>query len=124
VCHYESFRAQEKKEGILKTQDKLIVVLNSLHYITNKQYDVLVIDEIETLLDKFLGDFLEHGNLQLKTRIWQNFIQLFKSAKKIILLDAFITTKTLKLIPLYALGASYMRQFIWREGWWSTWKGH
>ncbi len=98
VCHYEAFKMSEKEDGILKKQDKLIIVLNSLNYITDKEYDVLVIDEIETLFDKFLGYFLERENLQLKGQIWKNFIHLFKSAKKIILMDAFITSKTLNFL--------------------------
>ena len=98
VCHYESINTKDKKSGKMKTEDKLICCLNSIHYITDVQYDVLVIDEIETLIDKFLGDFLEQGKSQLKKQIWTNFIYLFKNAKKVLLLDAFITTKTLKLI--------------------------
>jgi hypothetical protein len=53
----------------------------------------VVIDEIETLLDKFLGDFMEN-----KKKIWNIFIELLRNAKKVILLDAFITTKTIDFI--------------------------
>jgi hypothetical protein len=98
VCHYEQISTAEKKRGELAKQQQLIVCLNSLHYITGAQYDVLVIDEIETLIDKFLGDFLEQGKALLKRQIWTNFIALFRNAKKVILLDAFITKKTLTLI--------------------------
>lgn len=98
ICHYESINTKDKKAGKMKEQEKLICCLNSIHYLTEKSYDVIVIDEIETLIDKFLGDFLEQGKSQLKKQIWTNFIYLLKNAKKVILLDAFITTKTLKLI--------------------------
>jgi hypothetical protein len=98
VCHYESINTSLKKQGNLKEKKKLIVCLNSLHYITGAQYDILIIDEIETLVDKFLGDFLEQGKSLLKRQIWTNFVELFKKAKTVILLDAFITTKTLTLI--------------------------
>lgn len=98
VCHYDSIKTKDKKNGKIKDENKLIICLNSIHYITDVQYDVLVIDEIETLIDKFLGDFLEQGKAQLKQQIWQNFVSLFKNAKKVILLDAFITTKTMNLI--------------------------
>ena len=75
-----------------------MIVLNSLHYITERNYDVIVIDEIETLLDKFLGDFMEQGKKQLKLRIWDTFKRILLNAKKVILLDAFITTKTIQTI--------------------------
>lgn len=106
LCHYEQINTKEKKAGKLQDQEKLIICLNSIHYIENTQYDVLVIDEIETLIDKFLGDFLEQGKLQLKNKIWCTFKQLFRNAKKVILLDAFITTKTIKLIEAIEKSAS------------------
>ena len=118
VFHYETMKTIDKKNGKLKEQNKLIICLNSLHYlggcdpltpieksnyngglgVTTPGYEVLIVDEIETLLDKFLGDFLEQGSLQLKKIIWNIFIKLFKNAKKIILLDAFTTKKTLNFI--------------------------
>jgi len=98
VTHYESIKTKDKKNGKLKTCEQLIVCLNSLHYIENTIYDILVIDEIETLIDKFMGDFLEQGQLKLKKKIWNIFINLFRNAKQVILLDAFITTKTTNLI--------------------------
>jgi hypothetical protein len=107
VCHYEEMATKDKKAGKLQEKEKLIICLNSIHYIENTQYDVLVIDEIETLIDKFLGDFLEQGKLQLKNKIWSIFKQLFINAKKVILLDAFITTKTIKLIEAIQPNVSY-----------------
>ena len=98
VCHYETINTKNKKAGKMKEEQKLICCLNSIHYITDVKYDILVIDEIETLIDKFIGDFLEQGNNQLKKQIWLNFVSLFKNAKQVLLLDAFITTKTIKLI--------------------------
>lgn len=98
VCHYEAVKTKDKKEGKMKAENKLIICLNSIHYVTDCQYNILVIDEIETLMDKFLGDFLEQGKNQYKKQIWINFVNLFKNADKVILLDAFITTKTIKFI--------------------------
>lgn len=94
VSHYSEFKAEEKKKGKLNEIENLIIVLNSLHYVDEKKFDIVVIDEIETLLDKFLGNFMKND----KIKNWNNFISLIKNAKKVILLDAFITTKTLNLI--------------------------
>lgn len=98
VIHYEDVKTKDKKEGKLKSCAKLINCLNSLHYLTGATYDTIVIDEIETVIDKFLGDFLEQGKAQLKHRVWQNFVHLLRNAKKVLFLDAFITTKTTNLI--------------------------
>lgn len=98
VCNYQEVNAKNKKEGQLKIENRLIICLNSLHYINEINYDVIVIDEIETLLDKFLGDFLEQGTKQYKRVVWECFIKLLKNATKVFLLDAFITQKTIKFI--------------------------
>ena len=94
VAHYSDFKADDKKKGKLNEIDNLIIVLNSLHYVDEKKFDIVVIDEIETLLDKFLGDFMGAN----KIKNWNNFISLLKNANKVILLDAFVTTKTLNLL--------------------------
>jgi len=98
TTHYEKVSTKDKKAGHLANHTRLICCLNSIHYLGSTTYNVLVIDEIETLIDKFLGDFLEQGTAQLKQQIWNQFINLFRRADKVILLDAFITTKTTKLI--------------------------
>jgi len=97
--HYLELSTKNKKIGQMNDEYRLISVLNSIHYLNEKTtYDVIVIDEIETLLDKFLGDFMEQGKLQLKTKIWKIFCNLILKAEKVILLDAFITTKTINFI--------------------------
>jgi len=97
--HYLELSTKNKKLGQMNDEYRLISVLNSIHYLNdNTTYDVIVIDEIETLLDKFLGDFMEQGKLQLKSKIWKIFCNLILKAEKVILLDAFITTKTINFI--------------------------
>lgn len=98
VSHYLEFKTKDKKQGELNNVNKLICVINSLHYIKEKNYDVIIIDEIETLLDKFQGDFMEQGKLQLKKPIWEIFKKIIINAKKVIFLDAFITSKTINFI--------------------------
>ena len=98
VFDYLKEKSKAKEQGALNVKDKLIIVLNSIHYLTERNYEVLVIDEIETLIDKFMDDFMEQGVKKLKKTIRQYFVRLIRNAKKVILLDAFITTKTINLI--------------------------
>ena len=98
LTHYLNVSTENKRQGKLNQCNRLISVLNSLHYLTTKTYDVIVIDEIETLIDKFYGDFMNQGRKMYKKKIWQIFVNLLSKAKKVILLDAFITNKTLNLI--------------------------
>lgn len=85
-----------EEEVPLNGDHRLIVCLNSLFYLDapGKKFDVLVIDEVETFIDKFLGEFVSGGNIKKKQIIWRVFTRLFKMAKKVILLDAFVTMKT------------------------------
>jgi hypothetical protein len=93
ISHYDKFKTKDKKNGCLKDETNLIIVANSLHYLQDKTYDILVIDEIETLIDKWFGNFMQN-----KKENWNVFLNIIRNAKKVILLDAFITTKTLNLI--------------------------
>ena len=96
VTHYGGFTKKEKADGIFDTINRLIIVANSLHYIKQKTYDCVVIDEIETMIDKWEGSFINSFSHKLAS--WNSWLNIFKNAKKIILLDAFITTKTLHFI--------------------------
>ena len=107
IYDYLKDNSKKKQSGSLNEQHKLMIVLNSLHYLTERNYEVIVIDEIETLLDKFLGDFMEQGKKQLKLQIWDTFKRILLTAKKVILLDAFITTKTIQTITSIDTNAEF-----------------
>ena len=93
---YKDIHGIENKNQVIPKARKLIITLNSLHYIADAKYDIVVIDEVETLLDKMLGDFINKQNKKLI--IWNTFLRVLRQAKRVILLDAFITTKTLNFI--------------------------
>ncbi len=78
--------------------DNLIICINSLHYL-NKTYNIVVIDEIETLLIKWHNNktFVTKNN-DIKSDCWKVFIDIIKGANKVILLDAFTTTLTTNFI--------------------------
>lgn len=92
VKYYLDEKTKDKIKGSLTEYDKMLIVANSLHYLKNKTYDVIVIDEVETLIDRWFGNFMTH-----KKDNWTTFINIIRNAKKVILLDAFITTKTINL---------------------------
>ena len=101
VTHYETVTTKDKKLGKLAECNKLICCLNSIHYLNDSTFRIIVIDEIETVIDRFLGDFIGKNSpdpAKLKATVWNKLIQLLCSADKVILLDAFITTKTINLI--------------------------
>ena len=99
VSLYTNFTPKQKKDGIFKTVKKLIICQNSMHYVKEK-YKVVVIDEIETLLLKFQGEFIDKNGYKLEC--WENFLKVIRNADKVILLDAFTTAKTLNFIKNFS----------------------
>lgn len=95
VSLYTDFTPRQKKDGILRAAKKLIICQNSMHYVTGN-YKIVVIDEIETLLLKFQGEFIDKNGY--KWECWKNFLNVIRHAEKVVLLDAFTTTKTLNFI--------------------------
>ena len=98
--YYQKISTKLKKEGKLNEIDKLIICLNSIHYL-NRDYKTIVIDEIETLLFNFAGNFLNEREYGLKKKVWNIFLNLIANAEKVILLDAFITTKTINFVKRF-----------------------
>jgi len=84
---------QEKEE--LDECDKLVICINSLLYIKEKNYKVVIIDEIETLLNKWFNNKTLD---RTKYKCWNNFIRIIRNADKVILLDAFTSKLTTDFI--------------------------
>ena len=70
-----------------------------------KKYKVVVIDEIETFLKKWLFNETLHG---VQGICYTNFISILKSADKIILLDAFITNITIRFLQNLGIQSKYI----------------
>jgi hypothetical protein len=87
---YKDIPQAEKHAGIKSPQ--LLICMNSLRYV-KRTYGTIVLDEIETILQKWMGDFMKHKDVT-----WLRFVELIRSAKRVIILDAFTTTKTLDVI--------------------------
>ena len=95
--NYLAFNAKAKQAGALNSEKSICICANSLHYISfEKRYGTLVIDEIESVVDAFMGDFMGEN----KSKNFAVFKNLILHSKKLILIDAFITMKTINLIRL------------------------
>ena len=57
----------------------MIICINSLHYTQNKTYKVVVIDEIETLLNKWFNNTTLESNKMIN---WDRFLDIIKNADK------------------------------------------
>ena len=67
IQHYlNDFSLKDKDNGCFNDVSNLMIVLNSIHYLKDKQFETVIIDEIETVSDKF---FLEQGEKHFKKKI-------------------------------------------------------
>jgi hypothetical protein len=90
------------KGALYGNAQNLSICVSSMHHIPiTKEFDTVVMDEIESLLDNFYGDFMQRKSENVAT-----LCRLLRSAKKIVLIDAFITTKTIKFITAVCPGVA------------------
>ncbi len=71
--------------------DRLICEIESINRFKNKKYDVVIIDEIESLFLSFANDKCHNKKY---TDNWVTFIDMCINAKKIYCLDAYISKRT------------------------------
>lgn len=77
-----------KDKNKLNNYPSCMVCLNSLQYIS-KTYDIVVIDEIETFLNKWHNNKTLDNDTGIKNECWESFFDKVRKAKIVILLDAF-----------------------------------
>jgi hypothetical protein len=93
--YYKDFKNKADKTKNMKSFDRLIICINSLPYTVDKSYKVVVIDEIETLLNKWFNNDTFKNN---KLECWDRFIDIIQQADKVIFLDAFTSNLTINFI--------------------------
>lgn len=71
--------------GDLRNADRLIISLESSHRICNQddfdEYDLVILDEVETLLSILFSDTVKNGRV-----VFDNFLEILKGSKKVIAL--------------------------------------
>jgi hypothetical protein len=92
---YQDVKRKDKTQDGFIGVNQLLICMNSLHFV-RETYDVIVLDEIETILTKWDGDFMG----AMKKPNWDSFVRLIKSAKRVILLDAFTTKRAIDLMKM------------------------
>jgi hypothetical protein len=100
ISHTSHLKVGKDKKKLTEAK-RLLICNQSLHYLTDDQhFDVVVIDEIETVLLSWLETETHGANMGDNFR---RFCHLLRHASKIILLDAFTTTKTINLLNLLGI---------------------
>ena len=90
-------KTKETKIKNINNAKSLIIECESLNHLQKtNQFDVLVIDEIETVIKGWDSETHEKSG----DKNFKNFVDLFKNSKKIILLDAFTTATTTKFLEM------------------------
>jgi hypothetical protein len=92
VHHYKD---KKTRTSNLEEFEKLIVCVNSLSRTQTKLYDIVVVDEIETFLNKWFNNTTLN---KCMFDCWTKFLDVIKAAKKVIFLDAFTSNITMNFI--------------------------
>lgn len=92
----------ECNNGSLYGIEKLVICINSLSRIYSPagllpQYDVLVLDEFESILEAVVGPALSAGK-SYQIEIWDTLIALIKSSKRTIFMDGIPTDVSMKYL--------------------------
>jgi hypothetical protein len=92
---YQDFTRLQKVEGALDNAQFVLCSIQSLHY-TKKSFDMVVIDEPETMFSTFKGDCMTHHH-NLSTN-WHTLVGHLTEAKKVVLMDAFTTNMSMNFV--------------------------
>ena len=96
---YKTRETRNKKAKCkMRSAKNLIICLNSLHYIQDNHYKILVLDELETTLEKWYDNKTLTDRFDLAIESWSQFIRTVREADKVIVLDAFISNLTLDFL--------------------------
>jgi hypothetical protein len=95
ISYYKDFKKVSDKVANISKQDKLMICINSLHYTNDKNYKIVVIDEIESVLNKWFNNATLETN---KLMNWERFLDIIRNADKVIFLDAFTSKLTIDFI--------------------------
>lgn len=82
------------RKNINLCKDKLVCQLESLHRVQYQDYDIIVLDEVESVLKQLTST---ETNKKMTTT-YKVFQQLIKNTPKILLLDAFLTEHSISTI--------------------------
>lgn len=99
------------KRDILPTIDRLIITPHSCHYIKDKVYDIVIIDEIEVFLSSWTNPEIYQydtslGRVDNYEQNWNTIKNLIKSAKKVILMDALPSRNTFRYLQRFGINES------------------
>ena len=99
---YKKIANTKLKQKLLPDSEEtpnVVICTNSIHYLGNRIPNVLIIDEIETILN-MIGSKQDETFLKntTKIQILKQFERLVSSARKVIILDAFLTMRTIRYI--------------------------
>ncbi|KAI8999650.1 hypothetical protein BC832DRAFT_594520 [Gaertneriomyces semiglobifer] len=96
VCRQlQHYSKEQKDEGKLDECKFLICSIQLLHY-TTKAFDMVVIDEPETVFTTFIGNAPTHNGHMITN--WNVLLGHLESAQKVILMDAFTTKLSVNFI--------------------------
>lgn len=94
------FQKYNKKEAKDHPYNRDIVEIESLYKFRDNDYDLIVMDEIESLFLSFLNDTTHKGKRRFNRYLenYETFYNCLINSKKVFMMDAYISTRTINFI--------------------------
>lgn len=102
--HFEFDKAMPERNFVLylnsncskiMNADNLVLQVESLLKINGKHFDIVIVDECESVLNQLTSISTHKENINVNQEI---FVQLLKNAKRLIMMDAFLSNKTIDFL--------------------------
>lgn len=85
----------------MSNYNRLVIQMESIHYIKNYDYDLLIMDESESLMKQFSSTTMSKNIF----KIVYTFERLIQQSKKIVAMDAFMTYRTQFVLDVLKYGS-------------------
>lgn len=97
----------EKHIKLVK-KDRLCVEIESLHHLFKRRYDILILDEFESIRDTFKDNSCHDINYQ---KNYNTLVKLIKEAEKVFVMDAYLHTWTVDWLQMVDKEADPINDF-------------
>lgn len=92
--YFDNYKEIKNKDEISNSK-RIIISAESLYRLNIHAYDIVIIDEFETLINTF---FSENTHKHFLKENWEQFLKLINDAQKVFIMDAITTLKTINFL--------------------------
>ena len=86
-----------KNKYEMKNSNNLLCCINSLHYLKDNKFDYIIIDEIETVNNKWYDNETISQNPIIGRECWDTYIRIIKDAERVFFIRCISNKYNIKI---------------------------